>query len=83
MSDSLDLEEGGFSSSAIYAQAALLFERATDVAAQWTTGMRDTKYSFCGTGNSCDFFSPPLLRYVTTCGRFFPCRFPCLGSTNG
>jgi hypothetical protein len=45
MSDSLDLEEGGFSSSAIHAQAALLFERATDVAAQWTTGMR-SKYRF-------------------------------------
>jgi hypothetical protein len=39
MSDSLDLEEGGFSALAIHTQAALLFERATYVAAQWRAGM--------------------------------------------
>jgi hypothetical protein len=38
MSGSLDLEEGGFSALAIRAQASLLFERATQVAAQWRTG---------------------------------------------
>jgi hypothetical protein len=38
MSGILNLQEGRFSTHAIHAQAALLFERATHVAAQWKTG---------------------------------------------
>jgi hypothetical protein len=38
MSGTLNLEERRFSAHAIHAQAALLFERATHVAAQWKTG---------------------------------------------
>jgi len=38
MSGTLNLQEERFSTHAIHAQAALLFERATNIAAQWRTG---------------------------------------------